>query len=120
IAQQGAEHLARRTAEIIGRDLAQQPPIMMRQLTAMRRYDASQRLGGLSGTPCLVVSAIQDPIAMPKYWHRLSQMIPGSNYVEIPDASHGVTIQMPARVNDMLRLHLDRAEAIWAARLRSI
>src|SRR5215472_3985832 len=77
---EGTKDLACRVACIIGRDLADNPPIMMRQLAAMRRYDRSQHLGTLSTIPSLVVSAEQDQIALPQYGRGLSGLIPGSRY----------------------------------------
>ncbi len=120
IHKEGTGNLAVRAAGVIGRDLANSPPIMMRQLAAMRRYDCSQRLAELAAIPSLVVSAEYDPIAVPKYGRGLSKRIPQSLYVEIQKASHGVTIQMPDRVNDILRLHFDRAETVQMTSLRRI
>jgi pimeloyl-ACP methyl ester carboxylesterase len=112
---QGAAALAARTAPIIGRDLADSPAIMMRQLAALRAHDCSARLDELSTIPTLVVSAQLDPIALPEYGRELRDLIPGSRYTEIRNASHAVTIQMPQRVSDILRLHFDRSEKAAAA-----
>lgn len=109
VKREGAEDLARRVGSVIGRDLASNPPILMKQLAAMKRYDSSQRFAELAAIPSLVASAEHDPIALPKYGRELSRLIPKSRFVEVPNASHGVTIQMPERVNEMLRLHFDRA-----------
>lgn len=95
--------------ELIGRDLADSPPIMMQQLAAMRAHDASPRLNKLSRIPTLVSSADQDPIALTEYGEVLHGRIAGSKYVEIAGASHGVTIQMPERINALLREHFTRA-----------
>src|SRR5262249_41506840 len=107
LASQDSAQLAARVGPMIGRDLADSPAIMMKQLSAMRAYDASARLGELSRIPTLVMSASGDPIAVPLYGKGLAERIPGSRYVEIPGASHGVTIQMPERVNDLLKGHFD-------------
>jgi aminoacrylate hydrolase len=103
IRQEGALQLAKRVGPLIGRDLAASPPILMRQLGAMRRHTETARLPKL---PTLIISAKQDPIARPEYGRRLHQLIAGSHYEEIPGTSHGVTIQMPEVVNAMLRRHL--------------
>jgi 3-oxoadipate enol-lactonase len=91
---------------MFGRDLADQPPIVMRQLRAMARFDVSHRLEGLSGIPTLVLSAEHDLIAPAKYGRALAAALPGSRYVEIAGAGHAVTIQCAAQVNDALLQHL--------------
>lgn len=71
----------------------------------MSRFDVSGRLGGLSGIPTLVVSATHGRIARPEYGRALAAAIPSALYVEIPDAGHGVTIQLARKVNDFLASH---------------
>jgi pimeloyl-ACP methyl ester carboxylesterase len=105
IAEGGADEMAERLAPLFGHDLADQPPIVSKQLAAMRAYDASSRLGELAGLPSLVVNAVHDPIAPPSAGRVLAG-IPGSRYVELPDASHGVPIQSPGRINALLLDHL--------------
>jgi len=99
---------------MFGRDLADQPPIVMRQLRAMGKFDASPRLRELSGIPTLVVSAEQDLIARPAYGRALAAAIPGSRYVEIAGAGHAVTIQCAAHVNELLLDHLQRVPSATA------
>ena len=101
--------LAERTGALLGRDLAGSPPILRQQLAAMRRFDRTADLGNIQA-PTMVVSAQYDPIALPRFGRRLAKEIAGSRYVEIPGASHGVTIQSPDTVNDILQLHFDRVE----------
>lgn len=96
---------------LFGRDLADQPPIVMRQLRAMGQFDASSRLGSLSGLPALVLSAGQDLIARPEYGRALAEAIPGSSYVEFPGAGHAVPIQCPEEINAILSRHLDALSA---------
>ena len=92
---------------LFGRDLADQPPIVMRQLRAMSTFDVSTRLGELSGIPTVVVSASQDLIARAEYGRALAAAIPGSTYFEVRDAGHAVTIQCAHEVNVILARHLD-------------
>jgi pimeloyl-ACP methyl ester carboxylesterase len=99
--------LAVRFAALIGRDLADQPPILMKQLTAMGRHDTYSRLGELRDIPTLVVSAEHDRIALPRYGQMLANAIPGARFELLRDASHGVTIHAPERVNDLLLRFLD-------------
>jgi pimeloyl-ACP methyl ester carboxylesterase len=74
----------------------------------MRRCDPSSRLGNLAGLPALVVSASYDPIAPPRAGRRLASLLPGARYVELEDASHGVPIEQPDRINALLTEHFMR------------
>ena len=84
-----------------------QPPIVASQLAAMRECDPSERLRELSGIPSLVVSAAFDPIAPPAAGRKLAELLAGSRYVELEDASHGVPIEQPARINALLASHFN-------------
>lgn len=104
-AEADADQLAEDLAPLFGHDVADQPPIVSPQLKALRAYDATPRLGELAGMPTLVVSAFHDPIAPPRAGRVLAGGIPGARYVEIPDASHGVPILNPGRINELLLEH---------------
>lgn len=95
---------------LFGRDLADQPAIVMEQLRAMGRHDASDRLSQLAPIPTLVVSAAEDRIALPAYGRALARAIPGSRYIEIPDAGHAVPIQFAGEINRLLGEHFAAAE----------
>jgi pimeloyl-ACP methyl ester carboxylesterase len=107
--------LAARFAALIGRDLADQPPILMKQLMAMGRHNSCSRLGELRDIPTLVVSAEHDRIALPRYGQMLGNSIPGAQFELLRDASHGVTIHAPERVNDLLLRFLGSVEAAQRA-----
>jgi pimeloyl-ACP methyl ester carboxylesterase len=94
---------------MFGRDLADQPPIVMQQLRAMEKFDASSRLASLAPIPTLVLSATQDLIARPEYGRALAAAIPGAQYIEVADGGHAVTIQCADAVNARLIRHLDAA-----------
>jgi pimeloyl-ACP methyl ester carboxylesterase len=96
------DQLCEQLGELFGRDLADQPPIIMQQLGAMGRYDASSRLASLGRIPTLVISGTHDCIARPAYGRALSAAIPGSRYVELEDAGHALTIQRACEVNSLL------------------
>ncbi len=102
---------------ILGRDLADQPPIILRQVRALSRHDTSARLGELAGIPTWVLSADLDPIAAPRYGVALAKAIPGAHHLQLPAASHAVTLHDPERVNAPLREFLVHSEAAWQARL---
>ena len=106
--------LAERLRPLFGHDLADQPPVVMKQLRAMSRYDARDRLHQLGAIPTLVISADQDRIARPVFGRELAKAIPGAVYVEIANAGHGVTIQRADEVNELMAAHLCRAESLRA------
>lgn len=93
-------------APLFGHDLGDTPPAAGDQLRALRAYDATARLGELSGKRVLVLTAAHDPIAPPSAGRALAAGIPGSRYVEVPDASHGLPITHADRVNELLAEHL--------------
>lgn len=97
---------------LFGRDLADQPPILMQQVKAMSKFDASGRVSALGHIPTLVLSARHDLIARPEYGRALAGAIPGSRFVEIAGAGHAVTIQRADEVNAILAAHLDTASAL--------
>jgi len=93
-----------------GHDLADRPPVVAKQLGALRGYDSTPRLRELAGIPTLVASAEHDPIAPPDYGRALAAAIPGSRYVEFRGAAHGVVLEWPDRVNGLLLEHFAEAE----------
>lgn len=101
--QKDSDELAREVGEIIGRDLADQPPVMMKQVLALGRHDVSHRLRDLEKIPSLVISAPHDRIALPSSGRRLAKLILGACYEEISDSSHGVIIQKAGEVNRRLK-----------------
>jgi pimeloyl-ACP methyl ester carboxylesterase len=104
--------LATSIGALFGRDLADQPPIVMRQLRAMSRYSAEPRLHELQSVPTLVVSGSFDRIARPSLGRALAGGIKGARYVEFAEAGHALPIQCADRVNALLVEHLDRAEQV--------
>ncbi len=110
------DQLASRLHPLFGHDLADHPAIVMKQLAALRVYDATSRLGELSRLPTLVVSAKHDLIARCEWGRALATHIRGARYVEFSDAAHGVTLQCPNRINALLREHLSTSENVHSAR----
>ena len=95
---------------LFGHDLADQPAVVMKQLKAMGRFDASRRLPELASIPTLVLSADQDRIARPDYGRALARAIPGAAFLELT-GGHAVTIERADAVNATLLDHLRRAES---------
>ncbi len=102
-----SDALAQRLSALFGHDIADQPPVAAAQLQAMRAADLTGQLGALGGIPTLVVTARHDPIAPPSAGRALRDGIPGSRYVEVADASHGLPITHHALVSGLLRRHLE-------------
>jgi pimeloyl-ACP methyl ester carboxylesterase len=107
--ERNVEQLAHTLAPILGRDLAEQPPILMKQVRALAAHDCSAQLLQLSHIPTLVVSAKEDPIALSAFGRELAQAIGNATYVELEKASHGVCLQEPQTVNRLLRRHIEKA-----------
>jgi 3-oxoadipate enol-lactonase len=99
------DELAVRMTGLFARDLAEQPPIIMRQLRAMSRYDAKWRLRCLSSIRTLVVSGEEDRIAKPEYGWALALAIRSATYVELKGAAHAVPIESPQLINGLLLEH---------------
>ncbi len=105
LAARGVDAVGVEMGQLFQRDLADQPPIIMKQLGAMRRYDASARLGSLAAIPTLVVSAALDRIAPPAFGRELAAAIPGARFLEIAGAAHSLPIHQPALINGLLTEH---------------
>jgi pimeloyl-ACP methyl ester carboxylesterase len=110
VQQLGYDRLAAALEPLFARDLAASPPIMMKQLKAMARYDASADLPQLAAFRTLVLAGTHDRIALPSYGRALAAAIPGSRYIEIPEAAHGLPIQCAVTVNRLLGEHFQSAD----------
>lgn len=97
-------------AQLFGHDLADQPRVTMSQMRAMSACDVTARLAELGEIPTLVVSARHDRIARPELGRALAEGIPGARFVELADASHGVTIHGADRINRLLLDHFAGVE----------
>jgi pimeloyl-ACP methyl ester carboxylesterase len=102
--------LAERLAIAFGHDLADQPGIIGKQLSAMSTCDVTPCLGELAGLPTLVVSAELDRIAPTTSGRAIAAGITGSRYVELAGAAHGVPVTAPEKINALLLEHLAQAE----------
>lgn len=107
---------ARELEPLFGHDLADQPPVAIQQLKALRAFDATDALQRLEAIPTIVMSGEHDPIAPPRFGRALAAAIAGARYEEIADASHGMTIHRAAQVNALLQEHLAMADATWCGR----
>ncbi len=103
-------------SDLVGRDLAEQPPILMQQVMAMGRHDASGRLHTLGHLPVQVLAAEHDPIARPEYGRRLASLIPGADFEALSGTSHAMTVHAADAVNARMRDFLRTSESKWDAR----
>ena len=83
----------------------------MKQLGALKTFDARARLTELAKFPVLVLSAEEDIIFPPRCGRALAEGIAGAHYVEIAKAVHGVPIEYVDHVNRELEAHLQTAAA---------
>ena len=117
IATHGIESVVDALGEAFGRPLAQAPRVARAQLRALSRYDVGARRDALRTVRALVVSGSDDLIAPPRFGRRLATGI-GARFVELPGASHALTIQQAAAVNTLLRAHF-RGEGADGAHRRA-
>jgi len=110
LAARDRAQIAEELRPLFGRDLAEQPPIVMKQLSAMSKYDATARLAELAGIPTLVVAGALDRVARPAFGRQLAAAIPGARFVELAGAAHGVPIHDAATINRLLSEHFASAE----------
>lgn len=101
--------LARETAGLIGRDLADSPPILMQQLRACSRHNLRARLPEIRNVPTLVVSAEFDPIALPAYGRDLADAIPDAEFILQEGMAHGQLLERPDWLNARLMRHIARS-----------
>lgn len=88
------------------RQMALMPPVWFRGvagiLGALEGVDLRPVLPGIEA-PALVVGAGEDRIFPPEHSWALGTMIPGAKLVMLPGAAHGVVVEEPARVAEVLR-----------------
>jgi aminoacrylate hydrolase len=97
--------LAEQLMPLFGRDIADSPSILRKQVRAMGRHDITGRLSALASIPTLVVSADEDPIAPPSAGRATAERIGSARHVELPDSGHGVTIHRAEVINGLLAHH---------------
>jgi pimeloyl-ACP methyl ester carboxylesterase len=113
VSDANADALAAEMSALVGRDLCDQPPILMKQVMAMKRHDISAKLGTLAAIPTMVLSAEHDPIARPAYGRRLASLIPGASFEVLPGASNAVTIHSAETVNERMRTFFRTSQDKW-------
>jgi pimeloyl-ACP methyl ester carboxylesterase len=101
--------LAAELAPLFGRDLADNPAIVMQQVKAMAKHELGPRLAELAAIPTLVVCADEDPIAPPAHGQDTAARIGTARYLEVADSAHGVVIQRAAQINAILDEHFAAA-----------
>jgi 3-oxoadipate enol-lactonase len=76
---------------------------------ALAELNYGSRLGEI-GCPVLVMCGTEDHGAPPENTRQMHQMIPNSEFVEIPQAGHIASIEQPAMFNRAVLDFLDRVE----------
>ncbi len=116
-----ADHaaLAAELGRLFGRDLADQPGVIIKQVQALGAHDVSARLGELAKIPTLVVSAAEDRVAPPSQGRALAKAIGAARYVELEGAAHGVILQQPDVINALIEEHVRVAEEARASALEA-
>jgi pimeloyl-ACP methyl ester carboxylesterase len=109
LASHDREQTALDLAPIFGHDLGDIPPVVMKQLTALKRFDTTARVAELASIPTLVLSAEHDIIFPPRCGRALAEAVPGSQFLEVAGAAHGVTIEHADLINRTLAQHIRRA-----------
>jgi pimeloyl-ACP methyl ester carboxylesterase len=109
LATHNRDQIALDLAPLFGHDLGDTPPVVMKQLAALKRFNATARLAELASIRTLVVSAQHDIIFPPRCGRALAEAIPGSYFLEVPFAAHGVTIEHADVINRALAEHSQRA-----------
>ena len=101
-------NVAATISSIFGHDIADQPTVVKHQLRAMRKSNLAEKISALRSIPTMVVSGAHDPIAPPSCGREISKRISGSEFIELPDAAHGVPITHRDWLNGKLDLHFQR------------
>jgi 3-oxoadipate enol-lactonase len=104
----GRDETAALVTRLFGHPVNRQPAIVFRQVAAVLRYDARDRLSKLDGLPTLIVGAGADRILRPASSRALAAAIPGARYVEIADAGHALPIEEAERVAALLAGHFEK------------
>jgi hypothetical protein len=65
---------------LFGHDLAETPPVVLKQLNALKHFNATARLRELVSIPTQVVSAERDIIFPPRCGRALAEAIPGARF----------------------------------------
>ena len=95
--------LAAELHPLFGHDLADQPPIVMKQLRAMSKYDAGARAGAARGSYPRSSSRLPRIASRRRrpagHWPR---QFPELEVLEIADAGHGLPIHRAAEINELL------------------
>jgi len=92
-------------------DLIDSPPIMGKQLFALFRHTASDKLSALGEIPTLVLTGALDQVVPTAYSDDLAARVPGARLERLAEAGHGIILQCADEVNRLLRAHFARAES---------
>jgi len=89
-------------SSLIGRDLANQPPILMKQIMALKQHDYIFYSASLTKIPTLILTSKNDPIAKPEYSQKIAEFLPHATYKEFELGSHAIPIEYSELINNEL------------------
>ncbi|MDJ0422101.1 3-oxoadipate enol-lactonase [Dietzia kunjamensis] len=81
---------------------------------ALAGWDNRAELGRIS-CPTLVLAGDEDPSTPPEVLREIADGVPGADFVVVSPAAHVPTVEIPDRITDVLRRHLDAARNTGAA-----
>ena len=81
---------------------------------ALAGWDNRAELGRIS-CPTLVLAGDEDPSTPPEALREIADGVPGADFVVVSPAAHVPTVEIPDRITDVLRRHLDAARNTGAA-----
>ncbi|MFJ4711168.1 alpha/beta fold hydrolase [Streptomyces sp. NPDC088785] len=82
---------------------------------AFQDHDKTAALGRFAGLPVLVLAGEQDLVTPSGHSEAIAELLPGAEFVLVPDAGHLVMLEHPEVVTDRLAELLARAGALPAA-----
>lgn len=83
--------------------------VRLSHFRSIATHDTRAHLRRLRSVPTLVVKPSQDVLVPPRANNALADGIPGARLAEFRDAGHGVTVQHPGAVSQLIREHIQRA-----------
>lgn len=94
---------------IFCRDFLSRPRIVRQQIAALWRHRGGD-MAPLRNIPTLILTGALDIVVKSSFSDDLYAHLPHARLERFADAGHGLPLQHPARVNDLLRKHFTKAE----------
>ncbi len=108
--ERSLEELHTLLSPMFGRDLAEQPSILNKQVFAVRRHDLSNELQGIA-TPTLILHGEEDVVLPVKEAHRLKEALPTASLHLFEGQGHGIMVERAEEFNRLLLEHFQACES---------